>query len=183
MMQPRSILSLAFCLAAALPAGAAPGRYAITTERIAAAVTSSGVTVSADQVMLLANVVASIAEPQLKVKSIDRSDDRRAVARLECASPNQCLPFMVALRIAADSAGNSSDARAQSLSSARSSAPLVRAGSPATLLLEGPHVHISLSVVCLENGILGQTIRVASRDRRQFYTVHVVREGVLEGSL
>jgi flagella basal body P-ring formation protein FlgA len=59
----------------------------------------------------------------------------------------------------------------------------VRAGSPATLLLEGAHVHISLSVVCLESGAVGQTIRASSPDHRQVYKAQVVRDGVLEGRL
>jgi hypothetical protein len=58
---------------------------------------------------------------------------------------------------------------------------VVRAGRPATLLLDGAHVHIRIAVVCLENGAAGQTIRVASKDHRQTYTAKVSRRSSIEG--
>jgi hypothetical protein len=179
----RSISCLIFSVAAALPAAAASGHYAITTDRIAAAVSSSGMQVSPAQVTLLTTVVANIAEPVLKVMSIDRSRGQRTVARLECANAEQCVPFMVTLHMDADSAATMPNRSATPVSQGRPAIPAVRAGSPATLRLEGTHVHISLSVICLENGVTGQTIRAASRDHRQMYTVQVLRDGTLEGRL
>jgi hypothetical protein len=183
MMQLRPILSWIFIAMAALPAAAAPRRYAITTERIAAALSNGGVPVLPEQVTLPANVVASTADPVLKVMSIDRAGGQRALARLECASSQQCLPFIVTLRVSMEPAEASPRVQAAVFSSPRPSTPLVRAGSPATLHLEGAHIHISLSVICLENGAMGQTIRATSKDRHQVYTVQVVRDGVLEGRL
>jgi flagella basal body P-ring formation protein FlgA len=60
---------------------------------------------------------------------------------------------------------------------------VVKAGSPATLLLDGDHVHIRLSVICLQNGITGQTIRATSKDHTVVYTAEVVDGGVLKGRL
>ncbi len=60
---------------------------------------------------------------------------------------------------------------------------VVKSGSSAVLLLDSNHVHIQLVVVCLENGSVGQTIRVASKDRRQKYTAEVCDGGVLKGRL
>jgi hypothetical protein len=179
----RSISCWMFSMVAAMPATAASGHFAITTDRIAAAVSSSGVQVSSAQVTLLTRVVANIAEPELKVKSIDRSNGARAVARLECVNPEQCVPFMVTLHMDSQTATTMSDRPAPVITQVRPSAPAVRAGSPATLRLEGTHTHISLSVICLENGATGQTIRAASRDHRQVYKVQVQRDGTLEGRL
>ena len=167
--------------AMALPAAAAGGRYPITADEIAAAVSSRGVQVSADQVNLLADAVASVAHPALTVKSIDRLGDQSLVARLECASSDQCLPFIVKLRVNAAADAIAADALAGAQT--RPANPVVRAGSSARLLLEGAHVHISLTVICLQSGAAGQTIRAASLDRRQTYTAQVVREGILEGRL
>jgi len=167
--------------ALALPAAGAPGRYAITAERVAAAVSNSGTQISADQVTMLANVVANVADPQLKVKSIDRAGNERAIARMECAVSRQCLPFVVALRVSAEPAAAIS--RTASFVPARPAAPIVRSGEAAKLQLEGPHVHITLSVICLENGAAGQTIRVTTHDRHLSYRVRVMEDGTLEGRL
>lgn len=183
MIRFNSTLTCMLAAAMALPAVAAPGRYAISPERIASAVSSAGMQVSPDQVTLLTNVVASAQNPRLKVISIDRAYGSRAIARLECASRDQCLPFLVKLDVGGAAASAPAASALLSTSSAHSSAPVVHSGAPATLLLEGPHVHITLPVICLENGALGQSIRAATRDHRLTYTARVVRDGVLEGTL
>ena len=178
-----ALVIFALCAVSVLPARAASGRYAITTERIAAAVSSNGVAVSPDQVTLPANVVARVADPVLKMTSIDRAGDGRATARLECAQANQCLPFIVTLRMTAVPVAMSSPGRSPASTQSKPVPPAVHAGSPATLQLEGAHVHIVLSVTCLENGAIGQTIRATSQDRSKVYIVQVVHEGILEGRL
>jgi flagella basal body P-ring formation protein FlgA len=40
-----------------------------------------------------------------------------------------------------------------------------------------------LPVICLQNGVRGQRIRVASKDHRRFFEGEVVGTGVLKGSL
>lgn len=182
LMQLKPMLIAAFCGAAILPAISAPRRYAVTSEQVAAAMNRTGMQVLPDQVAMMTNVVSSVAAPALKVKSIDRSGDGRTMARLECATAGQCLPFMVALRVGAEPAA-ASTAQPEQPSHPRPTTPLVHAGSPATLLLEGTHVHITLSVICVENGALGQTVRATSSDRHQSFTAQVVREGVLEGKI
>ncbi len=178
----RPILIAVVATAVALPAVARTGHYAITQQQIAAAVSGSGTQVSPDEVLLLASVFATTAQPTLKVQSIQPESDNRAIARIECAQAGQCLPFMVALRT---SSGVPPPAAQEQGPSQRQSnvPPLVRAGSSAILLLDGPHIHISLSVRCLESGKLGQTIHAASLDRRQFYTAQVVGDRVLRGRL
>ncbi len=186
MIARRSILLFALCAAAVLPAVAESGRYAITSGQVAAAVSGDGMPISPDQVTLPAEIVATVPDPVLKVKSIDLAGERRALARVECAIPQQCLPFIATLdfdtRLTTDPVPQSSHGRFPAQTQ-QTSPTVVRAGAPATLLLEGTHVHITLPVVCLESGAMGQTIRARSPDHRQVYTVQVVREGVLEGRL
>lgn len=184
MIRRSAILFWIVFAAAALPVLAAPGRYAITTERIAAAVSGSGVQVSPDQVTLLTEVVASVANPELKVQSINRAGDRRTIARMGCANAEQCLPFVVALRMKeVEGSEAASNLPASSASTMRPATFAVRQGSTTALFLDGDHVHISLSVICLENGAPGQTIRATSPDRHQVFTAQVASNGTLRGRL
>jgi hypothetical protein len=181
-----SVLALSGALA--IPAAAATGRAAVTTEQVAAAISGTGVSVLPEQVTLLTNVTTKSDPPTLNVHSIEPWGDHRMKVRMECASQEECLPFYVSVRldqkdgaIAAANLSNQPAANARPNHDARSFA--LRAGSRATLLLDGGHVHIRLSVVCLENGDVGQKIRVESKDPRQTYVAEVVDGGILRGSL
>lgn len=170
--------------AATLPALAAPGRFAITTERIAQAVSSSGMQISPDQVSLFTGVVASVANPELKVQSIDRAGTQGVIARIACADSQQCLPFLVALHVKDSDVAEAAVARSTPANSTfRPAAFVVRQGATTALLLDGAHVHISLSVICLENGAPGQMIRATSLDRNQVFMVRVAGDGTLRGRL
>ena len=124
--------------------------------------------------MLLADVVATNSAPKLKVESMERWGDHRMKFRLDCVKSEECLPFFVAVRWSQAEATPpvfaDHSSTAISLAKPGSNSFIMRAGSPAILLLDGDHIHIQLPVVCLENGALGQTIRVASPDHRQTYT-------------
>jgi hypothetical protein len=178
-----SALSLSVALASS--AATPPGHVAITAAQVASAITGAGMSVSADQVSLLTDVVAASASPKLEVQSMEPWGDRRMRVRLSCANQEDCLPFFVAVRFNQDSTAQSALAASGSSSSARIDPKsfVVRAGAPAILLLEGTHVHIRIAVVCLEGGAPGQTIRVSSRDHRQTYMAKVVDETILRASL
>ena len=118
---------------------------------------------------------------RFEIESIQPEADHGMVARIECADPAQCFPFMVALHVR--TALLSRPRRRSRSRQSNSSALLVQPDASAMLLLDGAHVHISIPVICLENGALGQTIRATSPDRHQFYTVQVAGERVLRGRL
>lgn len=179
----RQIAIAALCAAWALPAPAGSGPYPITQDEIAAAVASDGVQISPREVSPLAEVFSSVAHPALKVKSMELAGDHLLIARLECADSTQCLPFMVALHVSGNDSAAAAPHAEPVLRPLQPATPLVHAGATAVLLLEGPHVHISLPVVCLENGFLGQIVRVANPDRSQYYTVQVTGERLLKGRL
>jgi hypothetical protein len=84
--------------AAASSAAAAQGRYVISTDQIAATMSRMGMQVSPQQVTLLSDVVATKVSPILKVRSIERWDDQRMMARMECENTVECLPFFYGLR-------------------------------------------------------------------------------------
>jgi hypothetical protein len=189
MMKPRMIPALVLGAAAAAAAAPAPGHFAIMPTQIAAAISAAGMQIGSDQVMLLTDVVATTASPRLKVESIVPWGAGRMRARVDCAAREQCLPFYVAIRVVQDTSSRHPMTVLDSPMTVASGAGIdpksfvVRAGSAATLLLDGAHVHIRIAVVCLENGAPGQTIRVSSKDRRQTYTAKVVDEAVLRASL
>lgn len=179
MIPRRRILLSVLWVAAVLPALAGSAHYPITQVQIAAAISSGGMQVSPDQISLLSHVVARVAQPALKLKSIQPEANNGMVARIECADPSQCVPFMVALHVS----NGVLSAAAQEPDPGQSNTLLVHAGATAVLLLDGAHVHICIPVICLGNGTLGQTIRATSPDRHQFYTVQVAGERILRGRL
>ncbi|MGD0632431.1 MAG: hypothetical protein ABR987_24165 [Terracidiphilus sp.] len=189
MTKHRLISALIFSAAVASAAAPAPGHSAITPAQIAAAIGAAGMRISADQVALLSDVVATTASPRLKVESMEPWGDHRMRVRLDCEDSEQCLPFFVAVRLNQDDASPAAAADAERSSTETMRGRIdpksfvVRAGAPATLLLEGAHVHIRVAVVCLENGAPGQTIRVTSKDHRQTYMAKVIGEAVLRASL
>jgi len=175
---------------AGLPAGAGTGRYAISTEQIAATVSRYGIEIAPDHVRLLSGVMATTAAPRLTVRSINSWGNERLMARLECASREECLPFFVGLEIARDSgAGAPVRSTTEEGTGPQSSATparkdnVLRKGSPATLQLDGERVHIRISVICLENGAPGQVIRVTGKDHRLVYTAKVLDGSLLQGRL
>jgi hypothetical protein len=183
----RFIPALFFSAAMALPAMAASGRVSITAEQVAAAINKAGMNISAGQVVLLTDVVATGSAPQLKVESMEPWGDHRMKFRLNCVKSEECLPFFVAVQWSQEEATPPGFAdhssTAISLAKPGSSSYAVRVGSPAILLIEGDHIHIQLPVVCLQNGAIGQTIRVTSPDHRQTYTAEVGGDAVLRGKL
>jgi len=187
MILDRYIPAVFLVAAMALPAVAASGHVSITAEQVAAAINGTGMKVSANQVVLLTDVMATTSAPKLKVESMERWGDQQTKFRLNCVKNEECLPFFVAVRwsqtvpmppVLADHSST-----AISMAKSGSNSFIVRAGSPAVLLLDGDHIHIQLPVVCLENGAIGQTIRVASTDHRQNYTAQVGEGAVLRGKL
>ena len=180
----RTILLAALCAAPALAASARTGYYPITTEQIAALAAGEGLQVTPAEISLLSSVVATVPQPALKLRSVKPAPNYLLIARVECADSSQCLPFMVALRLSSGVAPPAPAPEMKPVSRSSPPAPiLVRSGSTATLLLDGPHVHISIAVVCLENGTLGQTVRASNPDRSQYYTVQVVGSQLLRGRL
>jgi hypothetical protein len=187
-MTRHTFISIAILsLGLGFPAAAVATENAITAEQVALALSSAGLNTSAKQVVLLTDVVASTNAPALKIESMAQWSDREIKVRLSCVKPGECLPFFVAIRgsqtqvVLPTVAERSSSAILRAKSDPSSF--VVRSGSRGTLLLEGGHVHIQISVVCLANGAVGQTIPVTSLDHKQTYMAEVSGNQVLRGKL
>jgi hypothetical protein len=181
MTTPNRISALIVAIALGLPASA---QHAITPQQIATALDSAGMSTTPEQVVLLTDVVATTTAPALKFESAELWGDRRIKVRLSCVRQEECLPFFVAVQ-GSRAQPATSDATSTSTIQAKPSSnpPAIRAGGHATLLLEGDHIHIRLSVVCLESGAIGQTIRVTSLDRKLTYIAQVDGDRTLRGKL
>ncbi|MDQ2844715.1 MAG: hypothetical protein M3Y72_27470 [Acidobacteriota bacterium] len=175
--------------ALSLPAQAASGREAITAVQIAAAIEDAGIKASAAQITLLSDVVAKTSAPALKVMSIREGAGNLATVRMGCVLRDECLPFIVTVRRSQKDYSSRVPVIAEQQLSRRlpldapKSKVVLRTGSPAILLLDGRHVHIRIAVVCLENGSIGQTIRVTGKGRAQTYMAEVCSDGLLRGTL
>jgi hypothetical protein len=163
-----------------IPASAASGREMITAGQVAVAIGDAGLPVSASQITLLTDVVAKTSAPVLRVLSVGAWEGNLSVVRLACAISEECLPFVVTVRRHQNDRSKSAIIASNPQPAEH---PSVRTGSPAILLLEGGHVHIQLAVICLENGIVGQTIRVEGRERGHTYLAEVCSDGLLRGTL
>jgi hypothetical protein len=186
MLHRRIAALVVLWVAATLPAASQSDRFSITRDQVAKAIDGAGMQVSAGQVTLLSNMVSATGKPALKVESIERWGDRKMMVRLECASPGECLPFIVTVPLsgtAQEQLALSAQLEPISFSGKPRESDTIRAGSTAVLFLEGPHVHIQMPVVCLENGSIGQSIRVATRDRRLTFTAEILSDSILRGQL
>jgi len=175
--------------ALSIPAKAASGREVITAGQVALAIGDAGLHVSASQVTLLTDVVAKTNAPALRVTSVGAWAANSSHVRLACIVSDECLPFVVTVRRPRNDSPeeplisqNPQTPEHPTVETSRSKV-VVRIGSPAVLLLEGGHVHIRLAVICLENGIVGQTIRVTGRERDHNYLAEVCSDGLLRGTL
>ena len=116
MTQQKLILACALLVLTALPAFAASRRIPIRTELIASALTGIGIQVLPEQVTLMTDVVATTGAPRLSIRSMEKSSDHRIIVRLECAMPEECLPFFVSI--------HPEDGNGEQQSSLKASAPL-----------------------------------------------------------
>jgi len=149
-------------------------------QQIAAALSGEGMHLQAEQVELLAPVTANASNPRLRLISIEPWGSHRMKARLACEDTSICLPFYVAINaepIAAKVQTTTTKAPTQR------TPPVLRVGVQATLKLRNATVEITLPVICLENGAVGQLIRVTSTDRKRIYKAEVVSDRLLRGEI
>jgi hypothetical protein len=178
-------------------------RFPLTASQVARALSERGVQTDGEQVALLASVVATEPNPTLDVLSVEtlgnaQSPERsriRSRVKLACRKAEKCLPFYALV--------NWPEGTAWAVTVASSSSPVQRnqavsspagknvpansevtmpAGTHAILVMDDHRSHIQLSVISLENGLVGHRIRVASPDHKQFYLGEVVSPSLLKGS-
>ncbi len=155
-------------------------RTPISRENILSALHSSGLAIAPAQMEQLSNITAAEPNPLLKVISVDMLDGESDKVLLRCEHPNTCLPFFVLVHW---------DRREQE-SADRSGRPgiqpqnlLVRSGRFVTLMLDGEYIHMTMPVLCLQNGGRGQQVRVISKATKKRYLARVTGRGMVSSVL
>jgi Chaperone for flagella basal body P-ring formation len=163
-------------------------RLPISSQRVAEAMLAAGIPVTAAQVKLLSQVTTTGPDSGLEVINLAKWSEDRLRVELRCHDPRVCLPFYVLVE--GGTAAISEAVSAQVAGSPRRDLfrvsrkqILMRNGDHATLMFEDRTVRITMAVICLQNGDRGETIRVASTDRKQFFKAEIVGSGLLKVTL
>lgn len=138
----------------------------------------------------------------LEVKKISFDPLRRAVVfELWTSREPQSLPFVVTTRrdpalwgmpqllngntggAGKESNGETSNIGKAADVTSRKQPVLVKPGSPATLVMQGPNLRVTTTVVPLQPGIKGQTVMVRDPTTARVMRAEVVGEGLLQAGL
>lgn len=166
-------------------------RYPVSSRAVLAAMQQKQLPVNGVQIRLAAPITASVADPVLEIHSLMPGSSHSAQLLVGCRNAAECLPFYVSaswpveVDVSAlhESQSHQTDAARDVVGhSVPEDANVLRAGSQATLLLDGDRVHVTLRVVCLESAEPGEKVHVTTPDRRQQYVVSVIAPGVLKGT-
>ncbi len=176
--------------AAVIPAAVsqpAVARISSQAQRVVDALRLAGVVVAPDQIELLSGVRSAEEGASLRVVSTTDTSPGTAKVKLRCQDNHECLPFYVLVHNLdkADVGSVRMQAVPVVVPATQASVPqnVIRGGDHATLILESADARMNLPVICLQSGVRGQTIRVASPDHRQFFDGVIVAPGILKGSL
>jgi hypothetical protein len=162
-------------------------RTTISRETILGALHSSGMQIVANQIEQLSGVTAQVPNPLLRVLSIDAMDAESDKVLMRCESPNTCLPFYVLvhwpqnIRKSAVRPGRQDETLSQL--EAQAASILVRSGKFVMLVLNGEYIHMTLPVLCLQNGGRGQQVSVINKATKKRYLARVTGPGVVTSVL
>jgi hypothetical protein len=129
----------------------------------------------------------------LQVMSASWDDRQRSMQlRLRCTARAACGSFLVHIVLSAPLAeewhtrlepGSSLNSSGDGDTLIASGAALAEKGKPATLILDGGAMRISVRVICLQAGALNQEIRVLDARTRHVFHAEVVGAGLLHAAL
>jgi hypothetical protein len=168
-------------------------RFVLNAAQVARALSESGIQTTGEQVSLLTRVVATEPSPKLDILSVEKLGNGplaehsvRARVKLACHLPGKCLPFYAMMSSPQTAAGpaivaSSASAFIDPRLNANTEVTM-KAGTHATLLMDDQRAHIQVTVISLENGMVGHRIRVATPDHKQTYVAEVVNARLLRGS-
>ena len=148
---------------------------------------SSGIRSLPEQMEQLSSMTAAEPNPPLKVLSVDMLDGESDKVLLRCEHPNTCLPFYVLVHWGqsgeTDRAGLAGQTRTRSNLVRSRKTCWFAAERPSVLVLDGEYIHMTLPVLCLQNGGRGQQVRVISKETKKRYVARVTGPGVVTSAL
>lgn len=160
-------------------------RFPIRASQVAQVLSRAGMEVTERQVHLGATVWSATQTPSLEVLGTEGlAAGGRVWIEIGCEDRHQCQPFYVSVlwKGPVPLAGKQAHVEGPG-HSASYAPPVIRLGDHATLVVDSPGLHMEIAVIALQNGTVGQVIRLATPDRRQFYQGQVVNKVTLKGSL
>jgi len=184
-------------------------RFPITAAQIATAMLGRQLPTRDARIVIAAPITALSENPQLEVQSMQLVSSHELRLRISCRNHAECLSFFalatypepvdpVALHAAQQSSkaidnsqpeGHTADTATPASPGHDTSAngahrePALRAGAPVMLQMDGDRIHILVEVICLEGGSEGDSIRVATRDRKETYVARIVNPTLVKGTL
>lgn len=189
-MLSRATMTIAAVATALVSCGAtsvqaSPNRFAITTPDVLAAVSARGVSVQPGQVSFLAPVTARETAPRLHVAGNRKIGNAETAVRFACESNAVCLPFYVIVRGLDErqEALLSQTPGTRAKSPAKTEKPCMRNGDRASLIIESRSMRITLPVIALQSGRVGEIIRVTDAERKKIYRAEISGPGLLKSAL
>ena len=181
------------------------GRFSVTQAAAEKAIAESlfheDTAVPGVEVHLLTEVVASLPAAPLDVTGVKqvRPDEAgtghaaKLLVRFSCHVRSVCVPFYGTVTVPADvvlradtmlmgSAAAKTPGTPRAASTVMQKvAPALRRGTHATLVLDDGRSRVELQVIALSDAKVGESVRVASLDRRHVYTARTVSAAELRG--
>ena len=159
-------------------------RFALSGGHVAQAIVKAlserGYAIDSHDVSLLVSVVATVPDPVLEIRAVepmDRVSEPSSKVKVACHLPGTCVPFYALIR------WSTTPPSGMTTIPVEPRLPIVmRAGTHATLWMGDGRSQIQMSVISLEQGATGRSIRVASSDRKRTYVAEIVSPHMLKGS-
>ena len=157
----------------------------LTARPIVEALHNAGVEGDAGEIEFVGSVPVSDTDAVLRVTGFRTLNAGTVWVRLVCRRAQDCLPFFILFHPAEKGIVPSfsvlPDSKTQRASIQKTRSPsLVRAGSRATLLLKSGPASIRTSVICLDSGERGASIRVRNLATKRVLAAQVVDRGLVE---
>lgn len=141
---------------------------------------TAGLHVTASQVESLSPMTSSEPNPKLTATKVDALDASTTKVRLQCERTDVCLPFYVLVHWPE---GTKQDTKGAAQPRVLLEPLMVHNGKDATLVFEGRNMRMNMPVLCLQNGVRGQRIRVISKDRKKVFLARVTGPGTLTSAV
>jgi len=155
-------------------------RTAITPVHITGALSTAGLNVTSDQIESLSPMTSSEPNPKLSATKVEALDANTTKVRLQCERTDVCLPFYVLVHWPE---GTKQDSKNTVQPRILLEPLMVHNGKNATLVFEGQNMRMIMPVLCLQNGVRGQRIRVISKDRKKVFLARVTGPGTLTSAV
>jgi hypothetical protein len=157
----------------------------LTARPVVEALHNAGVEANVGEIEFVGSVPASDTDAVLRVTGLRTLKTGTVWVRLVCRRAQDCLPFFILLHPVEKGIVPSfsilPDSKTQSASIQKTRSPsMIRAGSRATLLLKSGPASIRMSVICLESGERGASIRVRNVATKRILAAQIVDQGLVE---